>query len=42
MSMRPSAIEPVPEETARIARAAFRKGVDRRPSLGHERDGSNY
>ena len=26
MSMRPSPIEPVPEETARIARAAFRKG----------------
>src|SRR6478672_3673499 len=26
MSMRPSAIEPVPEETARIARAAFCKG----------------
>src|SRR3954462_5598800 len=26
MSMRPSPIEPVPEETARIARAAFCKG----------------
>ena len=26
MSMRPSPIEPVPEETARVARAAFRKG----------------
>ena len=26
MSMRPSSIEPVPEETARVARAAFRKG----------------
>jgi transposase len=26
MSMHPSPIEPVPEETARIARAAFRKG----------------
>ena len=26
MSMRPSPIEPVPAETARIARAAFRKG----------------
>ena len=26
MSMRPLPIEPVPEETARIARAAFRKG----------------
>jgi transposase len=26
MSMHPSPIEPVPEETARIARAAFRRG----------------
>jgi transposase len=26
MSLRPSLVEPVPEETARIARAAFRKG----------------
>ena len=26
MSMRPSPIEPVLEETARVARAAFRKG----------------
>ena len=26
MSMHPSPIEPVPEETARVARAAFRKG----------------
>ena len=26
MAMHPTAIEPVPEETARIARAAFRKG----------------
>src|SRR5687768_18100920 len=26
MSLKPSPIEPVPEETARIARAAFRKG----------------
>jgi transposase len=26
MSLRPSPVEPVPEETARIARAAFRKG----------------
>jgi transposase len=26
MSLRPSPIEPVPEETARVARAGFRKG----------------
>src|SRR3954462_15713455 len=26
MSMHPSPIEPVPDETARVARAAFRKG----------------
>ena len=26
MSLKPSPIEPVPEETARVARAAFRKG----------------
>ncbi len=26
MSLRPLPIEPVPEETARVARAAFRKG----------------
>jgi transposase len=26
MSLRPSRLEPVPEETARVARAAFRKG----------------
>ena len=26
MSLRPAVIQPVPEETARVARAAFRKG----------------
>jgi transposase len=26
MSLKPSPIQPVPEETARVARAAFRKG----------------
>ena len=27
MAMHPSSIEPVPEDTARVARAAFRKGT---------------
>ena len=27
MAMHPSSIDPVPEETARVARAAFRKGT---------------
>ena len=26
MSLKPAPIEPVPEETARVAKAAFRKG----------------
>ena len=26
MSLKPTVIQPVPEETARVARAAFRKG----------------
>ena len=37
MSIKPSPIEPVPEETARIARAAFRKGnplLELRDELG--------
>ena len=37
MSLRPAAIEPVPEQTARVARVAFRKGnlyLQRRDELG--------
>ena len=32
MSLKPALIQPVPDETARIAKAAFRKGK-RRPRL---------
>jgi hypothetical protein len=37
MSLRPDPIQPVPEETARVARAAFRKGnplLELRDELG--------